>query len=563
MKINRSWLFYWGVLAVTILVSKNVGASEAPSRDIAQVEDTSEQLEQIERYSSDLTTDESMGQVTSVEQLRDVAPGDWAYEALRSLVERYGCIEGYPDRTYRGNRALTRYEFAAGLNSCLNAIERLVAVSSNGLAPEDLERLQRLAQEFEAELATLGARVDNLEGRVAFLEDNQFSTTTKLEGQAIFALGQLFEGEDVSGNEVDQVTVLGDRVRLELNTSFTGEDLLFTRLATGNFPAFADETGYFQGELGFAQPEDNDVALEVLYYTFPITDSTQIYVAADGGAADDFTPTLNFLDGDGAEGAVSAFGTRNPIYFTPADAGLAIIQQFGDSLELSAGYLADPANEADSGSGLFNGPYSAIGQLTFTPSDAFSVAFTYVHNYNQSDTGTGTRLANFRFFVEEAFGADADTPLPVPPGQELNIEEFPTVSNSYGVKFSWSVTEQLIVGGWGAYTNTRSLSSPNGRLERGSLDIVNWATTLALVDLGKEGSILGFVVGSEPFVVDESFEVEGIDDDDFSLHVEGFYQFPVTDNIAITPGVVWITAPNGDSDNEDQIIGTLRTTFSF
>ncbi|HBB32401.1 MAG TPA: hypothetical protein DC064_11540, partial [Cyanobacteria bacterium UBA9273] len=44
-------------------------------------------------------------------------PGDWAYEALRSLVERYGCIAGYPDGTFRGNRAMTRYEFAAGLNA--------------------------------------------------------------------------------------------------------------------------------------------------------------------------------------------------------------------------------------------------------------------------------------------------------------------------------------------------------------------------------------------------------------------------------------------------------------
>ncbi|HEY9656599.1 MAG TPA: iron uptake porin, partial [Crinalium sp.] len=58
-----------------------------------------------------------MEQVTSVSQLTDVQPTDWAFQALQSLVERYGCIIGYPDQTYRGNRALTRYEFAAGLNA--------------------------------------------------------------------------------------------------------------------------------------------------------------------------------------------------------------------------------------------------------------------------------------------------------------------------------------------------------------------------------------------------------------------------------------------------------------
>ena len=67
---------------------------------------------------------DAFAQVTSVSQLSDVQPTDWAFQALQSLVERYGCIVGYPDGTYRGNRALTRYEFAAGLNA---ALDRVVA----------------------------------------------------------------------------------------------------------------------------------------------------------------------------------------------------------------------------------------------------------------------------------------------------------------------------------------------------------------------------------------------------------------------------------------------------
>jgi hypothetical protein len=62
----------------------------------------------------------TLQQLTSVSELKDVQPTDWAYEALKSLVERYGCIVGYPDQTFRGNRALSRWEFAAGLNACLN-----------------------------------------------------------------------------------------------------------------------------------------------------------------------------------------------------------------------------------------------------------------------------------------------------------------------------------------------------------------------------------------------------------------------------------------------------------
>jgi len=110
----------------------------------------------------------SMGQVTNVNQLRDVSPTDWAYEALRSLVDRYGCISGFPNQTYRGNQPLTRYEFAAGLNSCLNQIERLIAANS-GPDDEELALIERMTQEFEAELATLGGRTDEIESRTAVL----------------------------------------------------------------------------------------------------------------------------------------------------------------------------------------------------------------------------------------------------------------------------------------------------------------------------------------------------------------------------------------------------------
>ena len=72
-------------------------------------------LNQIMQYGSENSGNRnSQAQVTSVSQLTDVDPTHWAFQALQSLVERYGCIEGYPDRTYRGNRALTRYESVFG-----------------------------------------------------------------------------------------------------------------------------------------------------------------------------------------------------------------------------------------------------------------------------------------------------------------------------------------------------------------------------------------------------------------------------------------------------------------
>ncbi|PSO91903.1 MAG: hypothetical protein BRC43_00320 [Cyanobacteria bacterium QS_3_48_167] len=547
-------------VGVTYIVSGSAIATETTPETLAEGRrEKANVLEKIRRYSNN-----DIGQVNSASQLRDVSPSDWAYEALRNLVERYGCIEGYPNGTFRGNRAITRYEFAAGLNACLQEIEGLIAASADEeegkqqqVAPEDLETLERLVQEFQAELATLGTQVDNLEERASVLEENQFSTTTQLSGEVVFGLGSVLAGEDVDeGEELDEVPVLGHRTRLELETSFTGEDLLFTRLSAGNFPQFGGVTGTPQGEIAFAegqvtfaQGEGNDIGLEVLLYSFPITDSSEVWLLANGGAADDFADTVNFLDGDGGSGAVSVFGTRNSIYYGVGDTGIALRNELGDNLELSLGYVTSEANEPSPGNGLFNGPYSALAQLVFTPSDSFNLGLTYVHSYSQQDTGTGSDLSNFRSFTDEQFGVGA----------------VPTSSNSYGVELSWQLSDHFVLGGWASYRNATTLSTLGGTIERGNLDIWNWAVTLAFPDLGKEGSLGGIVVGMEPRVTDSSINLPNLrdEDEDSSLHLEAFYEYHFTDNIAVTPGVIWVTDPNHDNDNDDLVIGVVRTTFTF
>ncbi|MEO1005084.1 MAG: iron uptake porin, partial [Cyanobacteria bacterium J06638_38] len=203
---------FWQTLKVApvVFAASLFAASGASAEQVSGNQQGVEQtLEQINNYRQ-MGQNNSQSQVTNVNQLRDVSPTDWAYEALRSLVDRYGCIAGFPNQTYRGSQALTRYEFAAGLNSCLNQIERLIA-SQGSVSQEDLDTLNRLSQEFEAELATVGGRVDELESRAAVLEDNQFSTTTKLNGEVIFAVIDSFS--DVDGQDDPTETTFSDRVR--------------------------------------------------------------------------------------------------------------------------------------------------------------------------------------------------------------------------------------------------------------------------------------------------------------------------------------------------------------
>ncbi len=558
MKINRSYLqdhLYTKLQVISIPFQKplklsiNILCLGMVNAFLGSLMGNVTNAQSIESLETDISSVNSLNQINNVSQLRDVAPTDWAYEALRNLVERYGCIAGFPNRTYRGNQSLSRYEFAAGLNSCLNQIERLIATSET-VGREDLDTLSRLIGEFETELATINVRVDNLEERTAFLEDRQFSTTTKLTGSAVFGLASVLAGDNANGEEIDRVPVLGDRARLSFNTSFTGEDLLITFLSAGNFPFFSDVTNTFEGQIGYSEDSDNQLRAITASYYFPVGSHTQVVIEGTGGFSYDFADTLNPLDtlDDSGSGAISYFGNRNPIYNQVYGAGIGINTELGELFEVSLGYLAPDAAEPTEGNGLFNGAYSALGQLVFKPSDDFKLGLTYVNAYNSSDTFTGTNLANFRNFTATELG-----------------EAAPVSSNSYGVGASWRISDRFIFSGWGGYINERVLSTLDNQIERGDREILNWAVTLAFPDLFKEASLGGIVVGMEPKVIESSVNIPGFDseDKDTSLHLEAFYQYRVNDNIAVTPGVIWITAPDANNDNDDIVIGTVRTTFTF
>lgn len=513
---------------------------------------------------SQLTTPDGAGldQVTSISQLTDVKPTDWAFQALQSLVERYGCIVGYPDRTYRGNRALSRFEFAAGLNACLDKIQELIAAATaDFVRKEDLEVVKRLQEEFAAELSALRGRVEALEVRTATLEKQQFSTTTRLGGEVVLALSSLLAGDNARGEEATRSTILGNRVRLNFDTSFTGEDLLRTRLQASNFRGFAGNLATFEGEQRFSAEDNNQVILDALLYQFPVGENLQVIIEANAGAIDDFTDTINpFLDGDGGSGAFTNFGTRNAIYYLLQGTGVAFRYNLGEKFELSAGYLANDTNNPAAGAGLFNGSFGAIAQLTFNASEAFKLGLTYVHAYNNDFTANGAVGSN-RANLRSALLDNDDLPDALAPFAGVDI---PTSSNAYGVQASFQVSPKFVINGWGGYVNTRTLST-SGVLPRGELNIWTWAVGLAFPDLLKDGNLGGIIVGMEPKVTGLSRGLRSAigRDRSTSIHVEAFYQYRVNDNITVTPGIIWLTAPDMNDSNADALIGTIRTTFTF
>ena len=529
-------------------------------------------LDQVNRYGNEGKKSNSLAQVTSVSQLSDVQPTDWAFQALQSLVERYGVIAGYPDGTFRGNRAMTRYEFAAGLNAALDRVNELIAAgSAESVRREDLATLQRLQEEFGAELATLRGRVDSLEAATAELEANQFSTTTKLSGEVIAAVTDTF-GEDIG----DDNTVFQDRVRLDLQTSFFGEDILHTRLATGNATPFsfnplngAGTTNApfetFEGTQTFnVSPNfNNDVYIDWAAYDFPLGfGNARGYLAAAGGIHSDYAATVNpyFEDYDGGNGALSTFAQESPIFRIGGGAGAAVNLAFGEGgilrpSSLTLGYLADNASSPNENFGLFNGDYAALGQLNFNFGDRLALAATYVHGYHNPGDGIFDIGGSFNN-SNQSSGPIVGTSFANNPSALLTGGEVPLVTNSYGVEAAFRLSDAISISAFGAYTDVTLIG-------RGDGEIWTYGAGVAFPDLGKEGNLLGIFAGVEPTL--RSLDAAGAQefDNDYGYHIEGFYKYRLTDNISITPGVIWLTAPAQSDNNDDVVIGTLRTTFNF
>ncbi|WP_045055594.1 iron uptake porin [Aliterella atlantica] len=510
---------------------------------------------------------ESMAQVTSVSQLSDVQPTDWAFQALQSLVERYGCIAGYPDSTYRGNRALTRYEFAAGLNACLDRVNELIATASADLVTrDDLATLQSLQAEFATELASVRGRVDNLEVQTATLEANQFSTTTKLGGEAIFAINGVFGDNRAvssgripgSNGEINDTFTLTSRARLALNTSFFGEDLLRMRLQARNFSPFGTNvTGSNMSRLGFDISNNNNLELDQVFYRFPIGDRIVVQVDATNVELDARGFTVYSPFESSGRGAISRYGRFSPIYrHQNGGAGVSVAINPQGSIGANLAYLAPTANNPEAGFGIANGAYAAFGQLNFKLGDAFGLGLTYAHTYDTPNTGNVS-------FMESTGSIFANSPF----------GNIPTTGNHYGVEASLRLSPKLIVFGWGGYSQAIAQADPDSSTivtgNRGAkADIWYYAAGLGLPDLGKEGSLGGILFGQSPKVSSSDVREVGFGnrsrvDSDTSYHLEAFYRYRLTNNIEVTPGLLVIFNPEHNSSNDTEYVGTMRTTFTF
>ena len=495
------------------------------------------------------------GQVTSVTQLSDVQPTDWAFQALQSLVERYACIAGYPDSTYRGDRAMTRYEFAAGLNACLDRITELIASSTAELVTrEDLATIQRLQEEFAVEMATLRGRVDVLEARVVELEANQFSTTSIMGGEVIFGLAAV-GGGDPPGDGDDRQAIFAYLARLGIVSSFTGKDRLAIGLVSGNFEnrAFAgtaDNPGLETDMALFSFQTDTDdvFKLDLLEYRTAAFNDRVVLTFRPQGFSLSSVLTANSPFFDTGRGAISRFGEANPLFkIGSLDAGVGFDWLALDRLRVQFAYgtrnsscpsKSQGCDIRNQGGGFTASDHSAAGvQFLIKPTSNILTGLAYINAYSvdgRLDTLTGSFNADASGFIDE-----------------------PTQTNAISATFQWRINRKISLAAWGGYAFTDS------EVSDAYANTYTYTVAVGLSDpFNREGDLLGLIFG-QPLKLSDGKGLRDGEDEDTSLHFEAFYRFKVTDNIAITPGFFVVTNPEHNDDNDTIFLGVLRSTFRF
>jgi hypothetical protein len=455
---------------------------------------------------------EAQNQVTSVSQFSDVRPTDWAYQALSNLVERYGCVAGYPDGTFKGRQALTRYEAAALLNACLDRVTEVT------------DELKRLMAEFEKELAVLKGRVDTLDGKVKTLEAQQFSTTTKLRGEVSFILGGSpdFDSPGPGIARPNQTTFNYD-ARLSFDTSFSGKDLLRTRLRAGNFSSLPFGSSSQVFKLDKAESTEDSVVIDRLFYRFPVAKGFNLTV----GALVRNTEMISFIPSAYKSDILDYFGLAGAsgVYNKATGAGVGLswrqqVEKGNPYITFDANYVASNGF-ADSAIGVFDSEsgINALAQLGIRGSSwGAAVAYRY------GSEGSRIRVPNF-------------SPGTLGDGQN---------TSSVSIAGYWSPIDA----GWAP-----SISAGYGYNggDGGFRDSQSWMVGLQWSDVFMEGNAAGVAFGMPPF---------NSNNDSESWMLEVFYKFQATDNISVTPAFFY----NSDYRNNSGFGtwgGVIQTTFRF
>lgn len=467
------------------------------------------------------TTEKAMAQVQSVDELSDVSPTDWAYQAVKALVEKYGVISGYADGTFRGDRPLTRYEFAAAVRQVISQVEQQLNQVDLVQAREDFAILRRAIETDTAIAADLQKRLAQLDNQLTQLTQQQFSPTSKLTGQTV---GVITDGSNAN-------TTILSRTRLTIQTSFAPNSLLVTQLESGNNSNDAIGQAHdrrqnllgTQGLLAGGGGTDyvgfgSNLRISKLYYSFQPAKDLSLTIGSNL-APRDFIDYNRYAN-DSATNFSSSFFANNPLIVQnsidrPGGAGAVLVWKPSRlPLTLRALYVAADADRPQGGiteGGLFGDRNQGSLELEYPIRKNFIVRLQYtqatVNNTNISAGGINAEvLINRQFGVFGRFGFARYNGFNSALNQDLDLHP------------------------------------------------KTWAIGATIRRLFIPGSTAGFAIG-QPFV---ERDLGNATQTNFEL----YYSFLLNDNISFTPALMLVTNPN-NRDGNSVFQGAVRVVYSF
>ena len=435
----------------------------------------------------------------------NVQPGDWAHQSIKDLVKSRGCDINVSDKS------LTRFEAATIVNSCLGNVAEVTNVERS------------LIDEFSSELALLRGRIDGIEARMNEFEAGSFSSTTTLDGKAVFVVGAIDGNSELDESKYtpNDAVHAGYVYQMNLNTSFTGDDNLYVRLKTGQgMKQFTSKPGTYLNEgTGY----DDTLNVDKIWYTFPIGDKItgtigpkieNYYMLAAAPSA--YKPKLLKAFRFGGHGAAFGASTSTGLGLKyEADSGFATsVTLNSKGAEGSAGFLTEDDE-------------NKVNVMAAYTTDNYHVSATYTTQSHGWD-------AWHYFSTDNIDGGDQDSD-----GWALRAwfrpDETGTAIPSVSVGY-----------------DTLSFTNPSTSFT----DASGYSVAFNWDDIFQADDTIGIAIG-QPIKGTEP-SAESID----PFLWEAYYSFRPNDSIEIMPGIF------GGSDvqktTDDDIFGAiLQTTFKF
>jgi len=432
-------------------------------------------------------------------QFSDVVPGDWAYTALIKLSESYGCVDNSYNQNLKSGQSLTRYEAAALVNACLEGGVASADIGSDAL---------RLSNEFGTEMAILKGRIDGLEYKVQELSAGQFSSATKMSGQAVFTTGTVDVADTLGGTAPNDGKLFSTYAyKLALNSSFNGTDLLTAELEAGNA-----DTAQYRLDSAYASTGANALEVSSLFYSFPVGDDFQVTAGPLFDTDDVISATTSVYSG--------TFRLASLPWSTASQTGPGAAIEYVNDSGFNASFSSISVATANNNIPATNGANANTGIWTEESNDVMTFAVGYDGDrfgggliYTNQDNNGFLNTSTNNTTNDNTFGA----------GVYFTPDGFPSISVSYdsfndsdgviGDSSDWMIALEHPMGPGVASIAYQSRNVPNNAANNWFVDTTNY---------------------------------------------ELYYNYPVTDGIDVQAGLFVEESPTANADNT---VGYMVETF--